>query len=66
MQAQSQEWKMCYVQKKRFKIEVALNDEMSSLVEFNRETGKNAEHSWSNSNGNQHAQGVFPETYSVK
>lgn len=66
MKAQSQERKMCYVQEKRFEIEVALNGEMSSRVEFKRETGKNAECSWSSSNGNRHAHSVFPETYAIK
>lgn len=54
------------MQKKGFEMEVALNSEMSSRVELKRETGKNAECSWSNSNGNQHARGVFPKTYSAK
>lgn len=52
--------------RKRFEIEVALNGEMSSQVELKREKGKNVQCSWSNSNGNQHAHGVFPKTYSVK
>ena len=51
---------------KRFEIEVALNGEMSSQVELRREKGGNVKCSWSKSNGNQHAHGVFPKTYSVK
>lgn len=51
---------------KRFEIEVALNGEMSSQVELRKEKGENVECSRNNSNGNQHAHGVFPKTYSVK
>lgn len=51
---------------KRLEIEVALNSEISFQMELKREMGKNAECSCSNSNGNQHARGVFPKTYSVK
>lgn len=51
---------------KKNEIEVALNSEMSSQVELKRETGRNAVWSYSNSNGNQHARGVFPKTCSVK
>lgn len=54
------------MQEKRFEIEVALNSEISSQVELKRQTGKNAECSWSSSKGHQHARGGFPETYSVK
>ena len=57
---------LCAGKKKRFEIEVALKSEMSSQVELKRETGRNAVCSYSNSNGNQHACGVFPKTYSVK
>ena len=50
---------------KRSEIEGALNSEISSGLKLKRD-GVKAECSRSNPNGNKHAHGGFPKTYSVK